>query len=83
MSGPICPVYHEEVMSYEVKDNDGSHLGILYMDFHPRPGKKGGAWSTSIRPAHVENGEKVSPCSPDCYELYKAHRGETRPAEFR
>ncbi len=55
------PKYHEEVMSYEVKDNDGSHLGILYMDFYPRPGKKGGAWSTSIRQAHVENGEKISP----------------------
>ncbi len=55
------PKYQEEVMSYEVKDGDGSHLGILYMDFHPRPGKKGGAWSTSIRPAHVENGEKISP----------------------
>ncbi len=55
------PSYHEEVMSYEIKDRDGSHLGILYMDFHPRPGKKGGAWSTSIRQAHVENGKKVSP----------------------
>ncbi|MFO7668262.1 MAG: M3 family metallopeptidase [Bacteroidales bacterium] len=55
------PSYHEEVMSYEIKDRDGSHLGILYMDFHPRPGKKGGAWSTSIRQAHVENGKQVSP----------------------
>ncbi len=55
------PKYHDEVMSYEIKDNDGSHLGILYMDFHPRPGKRGGAWSTSIRRAHVENGEVISP----------------------
>lgn len=55
------PKYHDEVMSYELKESDGSHLGILYMDFHPRPGKKGGAWSTSIRPAHVENGEVISP----------------------
>jgi len=55
------PAYHEEVMPYEVKEADGSHLGILYMDFHPRPGKKGGAWSTSIRRAHVKDGEKVKP----------------------
>lgn len=55
------PVYHEEVISYEVKEQDGSHLGILYMDFHPRPGKRGGAWSTSIRQAHVEDGQKVTP----------------------
>ena len=54
------PVYHEEVMAYEVKDRDGSHQGILYMDFHPRPGKRGGAWSTSIRKAHVRDGRQVT-----------------------
>jgi peptidyl-dipeptidase Dcp len=55
------PVYHKEVMPYEVKEADGSHLGILYMDFHPRPGKRSGAWSTGIRTAHVKDGEKVTP----------------------
>lgn len=55
------PSYHDEAIAYELRESDGSHLGILYMDFHPRPGKKGGAWSTSIRQAHVENGEKISP----------------------
>ncbi len=55
------PVYNKEVVAYEVNEKDGSHLGILYMDFYPRPGKKGGAWSTSIRRAHVENGQKVTP----------------------
>ncbi len=55
------PAYHEEVMAYEVKEKDGSHLGILYMDFHPRPGKRGGAWSTSIRQAHSKAGERVAP----------------------
>ena len=55
------PAYHEEVIPYEVKEADGSHLGILYMDFHPRPGKRGGAWSTSIRRAHVKDGEQVTP----------------------
>ncbi len=55
------PSYHKEAKAYEVKEKDGSHLGILYMDFHPRPGKKSGAWSTSIRRAHMEKGEWVSP----------------------
>ena len=55
------PAYHEEVMPYEVKEADGSHLGILYMDFHPRPGKRGGAWSTSIRRAHIKDGVQVTP----------------------
>jgi peptidyl-dipeptidase Dcp len=55
------PVYHEEVMAYEVKEKDGSHLGILYMDFYPRPGKRSGAWSAEIRQAHTENGKRVTP----------------------
>ncbi|TFH23833.1 MAG: M3 family peptidase [Bacteroidia bacterium] len=55
------PVYHKEVMPYEVKEADGSHLGILYMDFHPRPGKQSGAWSTDIRTAHVKDGEQITP----------------------
>ena len=55
------PVYHTEVMPYEVKEADGSHLGILYMDFHPRPGKRSGAWSTGIRTAHVKDGEQITP----------------------
>jgi peptidyl-dipeptidase Dcp len=55
------PVYHPEVEAYEVKDRDGSHLGVLYMDFHPRPGKRSGAWSTSIRTAYVEDGTQITP----------------------
>lgn len=55
------PVYHKEVMPYEIKEADGSHLGILYMDFHPRPGKQSGAWSTGIRTAHVKDGEQITP----------------------
>jgi peptidyl-dipeptidase Dcp len=55
------PVYHEEVLPYEVKEADGSHLGVLYMDFHPRPGKKSGAWSTGIRSAHMKDGAQVTP----------------------
>jgi peptidyl-dipeptidase Dcp len=55
------PVYHAEVMPYEVKEADGSHLGILYMDFHPRPGKRSGAWSTGIRTAHMKDGKQITP----------------------
>ncbi len=55
------PVYHQEVMPYEIREADGSHLGIIYMDFHPRPGKRSGAWSTGIRTAHVKDGEQITP----------------------
>ncbi len=55
------PVYNEEVIAYEVKEKDGSHVGILYMDFHPRPSKKSGAWSTSFRPQQILDGEFIRP----------------------
>lgn len=43
------PVYHPEVKAYEVFDNDGSFLAVLYTDFHPRAGKRSGAWMTSYK----------------------------------
>lgn len=55
------PVYHDEVTAWEVKEADGRHIGIMYMDFHPRASKRGGAWMTSYRPQSVENGKKVAP----------------------
>lgn len=47
------PTYHPEAVAYEVKEADGSHLGILYMDFHPRESKRSGAWMSSYRPQHI------------------------------
>lgn len=44
------PVYHPEVDVYEIYDEKGEYLAILYTDFHPRDGKQSGAWMNSIRP---------------------------------
>ncbi|OIN57408.1 M3 family metallopeptidase [Arsenicibacter rosenii] len=55
------PVYHDEVVAYEVKEADGRHIGIMYMDFFPRASKRGGAWMTSFREQEVEKGKKVTP----------------------
>lgn len=43
------PVYHEDVKAYDVFDKDGSFLSVLYTDFHPRTGKRSGAWMTSFK----------------------------------
>jgi len=43
------PLYHPDVKTFEVKSENGEHVGILYMDFHPRAGKRNGAWMTSFR----------------------------------
>jgi peptidyl-dipeptidase Dcp len=55
------PVYHEEATAYEVKEANGQHLGVIYMDFHPRASKRGGAWMTSYRKQKMENGKRVAP----------------------
>jgi len=59
---PNVPVYHSEVETYEVFDKDGSSLGILYIDPHPRQGKRGGAWCGAYRAgSYDENGNRITP----------------------
>jgi peptidyl-dipeptidase Dcp len=55
------PVYHPDVRTFEVKDEDGSHLGIFYADYHPRPGKRGGAWSSRYRSQRMKDGKDIRP----------------------
>jgi peptidyl-dipeptidase Dcp len=55
------PVYHPDVQTFEVKEADGTHVGILYMDFHPRESKRGGAWSGGFRRSYVEDGKRIPP----------------------
>lgn len=43
------PVYEPDVKVYEVKDADGSYLGLFYADYFPRAGKRGGAWMDNFR----------------------------------
>lgn len=43
------PVYHPDVEVFEVKDADGSHLGMFYVDYFPRAGKRSGAWMSNYR----------------------------------
>lgn len=55
------PVYQSEVEVFEVKEADGKHLGLLYLDYYPRVSKDGGAWCTSFREAGWDFGKKVDP----------------------
>lgn len=55
------PTYHPEARAYEVKEADGTHVGVLYMDFHPRASKRGGAWMTSYRPQQTVDGQRKAP----------------------
>lgn len=59
---PIAvPVYHEEVRAYEVLDQDETHLGVLYFDYFPRPGKSQGAWCGNYVEQVYRDGKRVAP----------------------
>lgn len=59
---PDIPVYHKDVDAYEVLDKDGSFLAVLYTDFHPREGKRSGAWMTEFKGQWIEDtGENSRP----------------------
>ena len=55
------PVYHPDVPVYEVYDEDGKFLSLLYLDFFPRPGKSAGAWMTGFRDQYRKNGKDIRP----------------------
>ncbi|MEG1685949.1 MAG: M3 family metallopeptidase, partial [Bacteroides sp.] len=55
------PVYHKDVNAYEVFDKDGKYLAVLYTDFHPRAGKRAGAWMTEYKGQWKENGKDSRP----------------------
>lgn len=48
------PVYHPDVEVFEVKAEDGSQVGIFYVDYFPRSGKRGGAWMSNYREQYGE-----------------------------
>ncbi len=49
-------VYNNEVTVFEVKREDGTHIGILYTDYFPRPGKQAGAWCGACYDAQERRG---------------------------
>ena len=59
---PDIQVYAPDVKAYEVMDKDGSYLAVFYADFHPRPGKRGGAWMTEFQGQWIDRkGNNVRP----------------------
>lgn len=86
-------VYHPDVKAFEVRNPDGSLVGILYTDFFPRASKRPGAWMTSFREQYVdENGVNVRPLvsivmnftkpTPDKPSLLTPYEVETFLHEF-
>jgi oligopeptidase A len=53
--------YHEDVKTYHVVDTKGNFISVFYADFHPRAGKRNGAWMTSYKPQQIKNGINERP----------------------
>ena len=54
------PVYHPDVEAFEVFDSNNEYIGVLYTDFHPREGKRNGAWMTEFKGQWKEKDGKDS-----------------------
>ncbi|MDP4222243.1 MAG: M3 family metallopeptidase [Bacteroidota bacterium] len=70
---PNCPLPHPDAEAFEVKDSTGTHIGVLYMDFHPRNSKRQGAWCNTYRSHSALDGNVVTPVVTTVFNF-------TRPA---
>lgn len=55
------PLPHEEAEAFECKDKDGTHLGVLYLDYFPRASKRGGAWCGAYRSQTYKDSARLAP----------------------
>jgi len=55
------PIYNTDVEVFEVKESNGTHIGILYLDYFPRATKRSGAWCTSFRNQKYINSVRIAP----------------------
>ncbi len=53
--------YHSDVKTYRIFDENKNLVSLFYADFHPRAGKRGGAWMTSFKSQYVQNGANERP----------------------
>lgn len=76
--------YHEDVKTYRVTDSEDNLVAIFYADFHPREGKRGGAWMTSYKPQQIINGTNDRPhISNVCNFTKPVLSGAEVPAESK
>ncbi len=66
------PVYHRDVKVVQVQEADGTHVGVLYLDYHPRKSKKQGAWMTEYRGQKRRNGKLITPVVANVFNFSQA-----------
>jgi len=53
--------YHPDVKTFEVTNELGENIALFYADFHPRPGKRDGAWMTIYKDQYIQNNKNERP----------------------
>ena len=53
--------YHEDVKTYEVRNKNNEIVSFFYADFHPREGKRNGAWMSCLKDQNIKNGINERP----------------------
>ncbi len=74
------PVYHPDVVTYEVFDHDGKSIAIYYLDFYTRDSKNGGAWMSNFVEQSYLMGTK--PVIVNCYNYQKPAPGKPSLISF-
>ena len=77
------PTYHEDVRSFEVREADGAHIGIFYVDYYTRSGtKRGGAWMSAFRKQWGTGDGRVSPVITNNCNFQKPAQGKPSLLSF-
>jgi len=76
------PKYHEDVSVFEITEGDGTHVGILYVDYFPRASKRGGAWMGEFRQQSKVDGKNIRPIIYNVGNFSKPTAGEPSLLSF-
>lgn len=68
--------YAEDVTVFEVKEEDGTHVGLLYTDYYPRAGKQAGAWCGAFRSQERRDGRNIAPLVTNVGNFSKPTAGQ-------
>jgi len=63
------PLPNPDAQAFEVKDSDGSHIGVLFMDFFPRESKEQGAWCVTYRNHRIADGNIITPIATTVFNF--------------
>ena len=76
------PVWNDVVTAYEVREADGSHLGVFMFDMYARDSKRGGAWMNGFRAASNIGGDSIRPIVSNNMNLTTPPEGEPTLMRF-